>query len=760
MLRTPTLLRIALVCLLPLWAAWAEDSSVNPPQANQDSAALAGTVPRLVSFSGAVKDAAGKPLTGPVDIHFAIYENFDGVEPLWFETQTVEVDAQGRFTALPGAMQPEGLPLAFFTTGKARWLEVMVVGCATMPRVLLVSVPYAFKAGDADTLGGKPATEYVASDQLKDQVQSEVKEQLANPTIGLRSLEAMVTNPSSTPRAITEGPSTFTCATSGTCVGVTQSGTGTPLLATSTATSAAVAALRGEASSTAGSGVFGWAKATSGTAIGVKGQTDSTGGIAIYGLATAATGTTFGVRGDVSSPSGRGVYGNATSGTGVTYGLLGIAASTSGVGLSGQATAVTGSTIGVRAVNSSPAGTAAIFDALGGGKIILGRTTGFVEKFSVDGSGNVAASGGVTASSFTGSGSSLTNLSASNLSGTVPNSAISGTYSNPVTFSNGTFAGAFGGSWSGPFSTYVLTGSAITGNSGYGYGIYGISSSGNGIYGGSSSGTAINGVSTSGNGVVGTTSSSSYPAVAGLGPSGGRGVTGLAGLTSTTYSNAAGVYGEGSTSANGVLGVSSGTGYFGVWGIASYGSGLSGKNNNSTYATLLLNNNTLFYHGQLLNASAPNYSIYAACIMYVNGDLACSGSKSAVVPIAGGRQVALYAVEAPENWFEDFGSGKLESGAATINVDPTFLQTVNAEKDYHVFVTPRGDCNGLYVARTTPTSFEVRELGGGRSSVGFDYRMVARRRGYETTRLADMTERFRRQEAKSPAANLESPSQR
>ena len=48
MLRTPTMLRIALVCLLPLWAAWAEESSVHPAQSNQDNAALTGTVPRLV----------------------------------------------------------------------------------------------------------------------------------------------------------------------------------------------------------------------------------------------------------------------------------------------------------------------------------------------------------------------------------------------------------------------------------------------------------------------------------------------------------------------------------------------------------------------------------------------------------------------------------------------------------------------------------------------------------------------------------------
>ncbi|MBZ5543764.1 MAG: hypothetical protein LAO07_08815, partial [Acidobacteriia bacterium] len=342
------------------------EATANPPSS---AAASSSSVPRLIRFSGTLRDQAGKPLSGPMDVSFSIFAEQEGSSPLWWETQTVQADARGRYSALLGAMQPEGLPLEVFITGKARWLEVMVEGGATMPRVLLVSVPYAFKAGDAETLGGKPAAAYVASDQLKDQVQSQLKAATGSTDIGLRSLEMMVANPAATPRAIAEGPSTFTCATSGTCVGVTQSGTGTPLLASSTTASAVVAALRGEAASTAGSGVLGWAKATTGTAVGVKGQTDSTGGMGIYGLATAATGTTFGVRGDTLSPSGRGVYGNATAGTGVTYGVLGIAASITGIGLAGQATAVTGSTIGVRAVNSSPAGTAAIFDALGGGKI-------------------------------------------------------------------------------------------------------------------------------------------------------------------------------------------------------------------------------------------------------------------------------------------------------------------------------------------------------------------------------------------------------
>jgi hypothetical protein len=60
-----------------------------------------------------------------------------------------------------------------------------------------------------------------------------------------------------------------------------------------------------------------------------------------------------------------------------------------------------------------------------------------------------------------------------------------------------------------------------------------------------------------------------------------------------------------------------------------------------------------------------------------------------------------------------------------------------------VFVTPKGDCRGLYVTNETDQVFEVRELGSGTSNVAFDYRIIARRRGYEQIRLADVTERMK-----------------
>lgn len=99
-------------------------------------------------------------------------------------------------------------------------------------------------------------------------------------------------------------------------------------------------------------------------------------------------------------------------------------------------------------------------------------------------------------------------------------------------------------------------------------------------------------------------------------------------------------------------------------------------------------------------------------------------------------------MQAPESWFEDFGSGTLVNGSAMVTLDPTFRQTVNTITDYHVFLTPNGDCKGLYVSHKSAGSFEVRELGAGHSGVAFDYRVVAKRRGYEYARLVDVTERY------------------
>jgi hypothetical protein len=122
------------------------------------------------------------------------------------------------------------------------------------------------------------------------------------------------------------------------------------------------------------------------------------------------------------------------------------------------------------------------------------------------------------------------------------------------------------------------------------------------------------------------------------------------------------------------------------------------------------------------------------CYITDLGNFLCTGTKSSITDVDDGQR-ALYAIESPDVWFEDFGSAQLANGTATVQVDPMFAQSVNLNVDYHVFLTPLGDCNGLYVSNKTADGFEVHELGGGISDVGFDYRIVAKRSGYEDVRM-------------------------
>lgn len=124
-------------------------------------------VPRLVRFSGTMKDAAGKPLSSVAGVTFALYKDQAEGAALWIETQNVQPDASGHYTVLLGASKPDGLPSDIFIGGEARWLAVQVQGQEEQPRVLLVAVPYALKAGDADTVGGLPASAFMLATPLQ-----------------------------------------------------------------------------------------------------------------------------------------------------------------------------------------------------------------------------------------------------------------------------------------------------------------------------------------------------------------------------------------------------------------------------------------------------------------------------------------------------------------------------------------------------------------------------------------------------------------
>src|SRR5580698_4550588 len=118
-------------------------------------------VPQLVNYSGVATNAQGEAISGIAGVTFAIYNaQYDGA-PLWLENQNIQADSKGNFTIQLGAATSGGVPLQLFASGEARWLGVRINGGEEQPRVLLVSVPYALKAADAQTLGGLPPSAFM-----------------------------------------------------------------------------------------------------------------------------------------------------------------------------------------------------------------------------------------------------------------------------------------------------------------------------------------------------------------------------------------------------------------------------------------------------------------------------------------------------------------------------------------------------------------------------------------------------------------------
>ena len=139
-------------------------SCILPAAAQQAATASSNTVvPSIVNFSGSLTGANGKPLSSLVGVTFALYKDSEGGAPLWIETQNVQPDKTGHYSVALGSTSSHGLPSELFASGEPRWLGVQLQEQAEQPRVLLMSVPYALKALDAQTLGGRPASDFLAA---------------------------------------------------------------------------------------------------------------------------------------------------------------------------------------------------------------------------------------------------------------------------------------------------------------------------------------------------------------------------------------------------------------------------------------------------------------------------------------------------------------------------------------------------------------------------------------------------------------------
>src|SRR6476646_1842573 len=120
---------------------------------------------RTFSFSGTLPGQ----LDGALSVTFSIYPDQQSATALWTETQAVQVTSE-KYSVMLGSTSATGLPSEIFSADQAHWLGVQVNG--SEKRFLLVSVPYAMKAVEAERLGGLLPSDYVTVQQLQSALQS------------------------------------------------------------------------------------------------------------------------------------------------------------------------------------------------------------------------------------------------------------------------------------------------------------------------------------------------------------------------------------------------------------------------------------------------------------------------------------------------------------------------------------------------------------------------------------------------------------
>lgn len=383
-----------LLCLTTLWFAGVGLAHAQAVR-EQVSAAQQAGVPHFPAWIRYAGTLTGQ-LPSRVNLTFSIYSDQLGGQPIWQESQNVELDASGHYSALLGFTSPEGVPPSIFLSSEAQWLGVRVNDAPELPRALVESVPYAMKAQTADTLAGLPASDFVLRSELPRLLQTLDPQQDPAASAPLGEASANFVAHATT----VTNPTTVMQSNSSTDVlMVEQDGPGYALHAIGT--NAAILA-----ETPAGNPPF----------FTILSVNHSQGGIGLRAETQAATGRGIGVWGVSYGDAGTGILGETTQATGTSYGVRGKAVSDSGVGVFGVNLSPAGPTTGVRGQTSSPGGTAGVFDAFNGGNILSGRNTG-IERFKIDSAGNMTVSGAVTAASFTGDGSRLTNIDAKFLNG-------------------------------------------------------------------------------------------------------------------------------------------------------------------------------------------------------------------------------------------------------------------------------------------------------------------------------------------------------
>lgn len=122
----------------------------------------------------------------------------------------------------------------------------------------------------------------------------------------------------------------------------------------------------------------------------------------------------------------------------------------------------------------------------------------------------------------------------------------------------------------------------------------------------------------------------------------------------------------------------------------------------------------------------------------IDGSLSASGSKNRVVSVSKGK-VLMNAVESADAFFEDFGTAMTDAeGFCEVQLDDMFLETVNTDYDYYVFLTPYSDDYSAKAAIYTKNKHGF--IVCGTPYTRFDWRVSAKQRGYERIRMEVMND--------------------
>jgi trimeric autotransporter adhesin len=731
-----TLVSICLACLgtlLPLAAQTTDatvSSSVNSSAASTPAGTTTVQVPPLIRLGGTLPlptIAAGAGTT--INVTFSLYAEETGGTPLWQESQNVELDATGRYAVLLGSTQADGLPVELFTSGQAQWLGVRPAEEAEQPRIMLVSVPFALKAGDAQTLGGKPASAYVTAPPAD-----------ANPGIyaGATGQGAVLSKPagasastpniSAHPAATTTGSGTadyvplWTSTTNlgnsriyeNTTKGYIGIGTTAPVSTfnVQVSSSATASAIEASTASPATWGVWGANSATSDTYGGVYGTSASDSGIGVEGLNSDTTGKGtggIGVFGQTSSPNGFGVYGKATDTADANYGVYGLSAgddgygvfgtstsSIGGYGVFGSSTTTTGEGYGVYGLSASPDGIA----VFGVNSATTGYAYGVEGKTSSHAQYATAVFGEAVATTGEVYGVSGQTDSTAQYSTGVNGYAAAGAgqavgVQGESEGTSGGAAGVYGYEFGGTGEVYGVAGSAVSDGE-YSAGVYGyeLNSTASEVYGVEGY-TASNGEyasavygfegSTSGivYGVDGDTNSTSGAAAGVLGYEGAESgeVNGVLGGTASTSTGAAGVFGYDSATSGG------GAGVIGTVESPSGVGGLFSNDGDSGNVVAGLKKDTEVF--SINNSGDADFS----------GTVSCSGCGSDIDDPADAANKYLFhsAVESPDMMNVYNGNITTNANGVATVVLPNYFEALN--RDFRYQLTVIGQFAQAFVAQ-------------------------------------------------------------